>query len=307
MVQSSSSSQFTVAFVGFGEAASAIVSGWAGAAPAPIRAYDIKTDTAGAVRAAKLADYEAAGVSPCTSAQEAADADVVFSLVTADQAFEAARSVAPGLRAGALYLDCNSCAPDNKRRSERVIAAAGGRYVDVAVMAPIHPRLHRTPLLMSGAAAEAALGPIGMLGMDATVVSANVGDASAIKLVRSIMVKGLEALTAECVLAGRHLGVEETVLRTLEETYPGFGWSERAAHMLGRMTEHGQRRSAEMRETAAMVEALGLPARMALATAAWQLEIGELGLEAGDANYQCRADRILDKVKSEDPKTARTG
>ena len=90
--------------------------------------------------------------------------------------------------------------------------AAGGRYVDVAVMAPVHPRLHRTPLLISGPHAEDAAPVLAALDMAAEIHDGPVGSSSAIKMIRSIMMKGLEALVCECVLAGRKAGVIETVL-----------------------------------------------------------------------------------------------
>jgi len=143
----------SIAFLGFGEAARAFLNGWR-ADPdfkARISAYDIKTDSPDAqVRTAKRADYVAAHVLGASSAPEAvAGAEAVFSVVTADQAHEAAMVALPGLMRGALFFDCDSCAPQTKSRTGQDVGAAGGRYVDAAVMAPVHPRLHRTPLLTS--------------------------------------------------------------------------------------------------------------------------------------------------------------
>jgi hypothetical protein len=83
------------------------------------------------------------------------------------------------------------------------------------------------------------------------------------------------------------------VLATLEETFPGFGWQQRAAGMLERAALHGRRRSAEMRETASMIESLGLPGRMSHATAIWQQQIGELGLQISRDDLGANADAIL--------------
>src|SRR5208283_2136459 len=95
------------------------------------------------------------GAVTAPEAVEAAEA--VFSVVTADQAHAAALAALPGLAPGAFFFDCDSCAPQTKERTAKEVDAAGGRYVDVAVMAPVHPRLHRTPLLISGPhAADAA-------------------------------------------------------------------------------------------------------------------------------------------------------
>ncbi len=153
-------SSASIAFLGFGEAARAFLDGWR-ADPdfkGRICAYDIKTNSLDPqVRTAKRADYAAAKVLGASSAAEAVTgAEAVFSVVTADQAHEAAMAALPGLARGALFFDCNSCAPQTKSRTAQEVEAAGGRYVDVAVMAAVHPRLHRTPLLISGPHVEAA-------------------------------------------------------------------------------------------------------------------------------------------------------
>jgi protocatechuate 4,5-dioxygenase alpha subunit len=282
-------------FIGFGEAAAAFVQGWAEARPQRICAYDIKTDSSdAAVSEAKRQDYLRRQVIGCSTAAAAlAEAGIVFSLVTADQALAAARQAAAGIAPGALYLDGNSCAPGTKRLAAAAIGQAGGRYVDVAIMAPVHPALHRVPLLLSGPHAEAALPALEALGMNASLFSGDVGSASAVKMVRSVMMKGLEALVAECVLAGRRAGVDAAVLDSLEASFPGFRWKERAAYMLERVTTHGLRRAAEMREVALSVQELGLPSDMARAAVAWQQRIGELQLTALDGDYRLRADALL--------------
>jgi len=294
-----------VAFIGFGEAAGALVEGWRGALEAmpAVLAYDVKTDDPHpAVRDAKRADYVSAGVAGQESLAEALTGRaVVFSTVTADQALAAATSAGGHLTAGALYIDCNSCAPDTKRAAARQIEAGGGRYIDAAVMAPVHPRRHRTPILLSGPHAEAGLEILRRLDMAATPVAGEVGTASAIKMVRSIVVKGLEALTVECLLAARRAGVEDAVLESLEASHPGFGWQERAGYTLERVITHGRRRAAEMREVAATVEQLGLTPDMAAASARWQQRVGELGLAAEGDDFRRLADLLLAALGDREP------
>src|SRR5262249_10527322 len=193
-----------------------------------------------------------------TAPEAVAGAKAVFLLVTADQAHEAALAALPGLAKGALVFDCGSCAPQTKVRTAAKVEAARGLYLDVAVMPAAHPRLHRAPLLISGPRVEAGQAMLGALGMSARVHDGPVGSASAVKMIRSIMMKGLEALACECVLAGRKAGVIETVLDSLEDTCPGFDWKKRSAYMLERVMTHGVRRAAEMREVALTVDLLGL-------------------------------------------------
>ena len=160
----------------------------------------------------------------------------------------------------------------------------------------VHPRLHRTPLLISGPHVEAAAATLASLGMSAKIHDGPVGAASSVKMIRSIMMKGLEALVCECVLAGRKAGVIETVLNSLDDTYPGFDWKKRSAYMLERVMTHGLRRAAEMREVALTVDLLGLKGEMSHACVGWQQAVGELGLRSNDeeaADYGVLADRLL--------------
>ena len=298
----------SIALIGFGEAARAFLDGWRTVPgfEAQVSSYDIKTDSPDPdVRAAKRADYSVAEILGASSAPAAvAGAEAVFSVVTADQAHEAALAAAPGLAKGALFLDCNSCAPQTKVRNAAAIEAAGARYVDVAVMSPVRPRLHRTPLLISGPHVEAAASAFGALGMSARIHAGPVGSASAVKMIRSIMMKGLEALVCECVLAGHKAGVIETVLDSLDDTYPGFDWRKRSAYMLERVMTHGVRRAAEMREVALTVELLGLTGAMSRASVDWQHRIGGMGLgatAAEAADYRALAEKILARLGPEDP------
>jgi 3-hydroxyisobutyrate dehydrogenase-like beta-hydroxyacid dehydrogenase len=217
----------------------------------------------------------------------------VFSVVTADQALAAAQAAAAYLSPSALWLDCNSCAPATKRQAAAVIEAAGGRYVDVAMMAPVRPLRHRVPLLLAGPHAEDAKDPLMRLAMAPEVVGPAVGQAAAVKMLRSVMIKGLEALTAECLLAARRAGVEEAVLASLERSDPDIAWRRRALYNLERMLVHGRRRAAEMGEVAETVAALGLDAALSRSTASWQERLGTLGLDAGPEDLGLRLERIL--------------
>lgn len=291
-----------IAFIGFGEAASAFVEGWAVESSAMVTAYDIKTDAIdGDVRMAKWADYKRMAVTGCESLAEALKgAEVVFSLVTADQAATVAAQAASLIKKDTLFFDCNSCAPGTKRKNSDVINGAGGRYVDVAVMAPVHPKLHKTPVSVCGAYKEAAKDVFDALEMNVTLVEGDIGAASSIKMVRSIMMKGLEALFAECVLAGRKAGVDAVVLDSLDKTYPGFNFKEKAAYMLERSMTHGIRRAAEMREVALTVDELGLNGDMARGAVQWQQRLGDLQMHAQEnEDYQTRADRILAALQKE--------
>lgn len=291
-----------ISFIGYGEAAQAFVSGWGASYAGAVRVYDIKTDSPDPqVVAAKQADYAGAGVSGVNELAGALDgARIIFSLVTADQASVAAANAAQCIDRDALFLDGNSCAPGTKRQSAELIGAAGGRYVDVAVMTPVQPALHKTPLLISGPHAEAALAALQQLDMVASEAPGEIGTASSIKMIRSIMIKGIEALVLETVLSARQAGVEDVVLASLGKTYPGINWTERAGYVMERVTTHGVRRAAEMREVAITVDELGLAGDMSRAAVEWQQRVGELAMLAKDAgdgeDYKTHADAILARL-----------
>ncbi|HMO06556.1 MAG TPA: DUF1932 domain-containing protein [Paracoccaceae bacterium] len=281
-----------IGFWGFGEAGQAFAAGWSGLHR--MRAHDVKLDDP-ALAAGILSACQGCGAEPSDVVGMAA-ADVVFCLVTADQAEVSAQTAAAGLRPGTLWFDGNSCAPDTKRRAAAAIEAAGGRYVDMAIMAPVRALGHRTPVLLSGPHHTDGLAVLDSLGMLARPVGDQVGAASTVKMLRSVMVKGLEALSVECFLAARRAGVETEVIASLQASDPDMDWARRGAYNLERMIAHGARRAAEMQEVAATLRSLGLPDRMARATAEWQAQLAGTLDDPGPDDLGSRADAILSRL-----------
>ena len=250
--------QQTLALIGFGEAAAAFA--LAGQWGAGARAFDINPARTAAMRHCGVAPSDAPAA--CL-----AGAPLVLSLVTADQALAAALSCAPSLAAGAIWCDMNSVSPDTKRAAAKAIAAAGGCYVDAAVLAPVPQAGMGVPLLLAGEAAARAEGMLRAAGFEnIRVAGGGVGSAAAIKLIRSVMVKGIEALTAEMILAARAAGVEEEVLASLDASEKPQPWAARAAYNIERMVNHGSRRATEMEESAATLAALGVEPMMTRGT-----------------------------------------
>lgn len=283
----------TIAFVGFGEAAHAFAAHWTPDTSFTALAYDrgLTDDGSASLILARCAE---SGVAPQTTPQAALrQAELVFSLVTADQALEAAKACASSLLPGALWLDGNSCAPHTKMKAAGIIGSAGGRYVDMAVMAPVYPKRHQVPLLLAGPDADEAAGLLRRLGMRPEISGPRIGDASSIKMLRSVLIKGLEALTSECLLAARRAGVEDAVLASLQASDPGIDWRARASYNLERMLVHGARRAAEMREVCATLTDLGLPDWVSRGTVEWQQSLASLSLDAGEDDFGDRADKVL--------------
>jgi len=224
-----------------------------------------------------MAAGEKIGVRLANSAADAvAGTDLVISAVTPASSVAAARSVATHLAGNPYYLDINSVSPGRKQETAKLLGEKA-RYVDVAVIAPIHPLRHKTPLLIAGPHAEEISPLLRELDMQLSVVGANTGHAASIKMIRSVMIKGIEALTLECFLAAARAGVLDEVTVSLKNNYPSLDWTKIAEYNLERMASHGERRAAEMEESAATLREFGLDPLMVDATVKRQREMGAIG------------------------------
>jgi 3-hydroxyisobutyrate dehydrogenase-like beta-hydroxyacid dehydrogenase len=278
-----------LSLIGFGEAAQAFLKGIGGGL-SELRGFDLKLiSDDSAIGAAKYADFASFDVTPAHSAQEAVEnAAAIFSLVTADQALCAAQTAAEAISPGAFYFDGNSVSPQTKRAAAASIEAAGGHYVDVAVMAPVYPLMNRVPMLVSGPHAVEGAAVMTTLGFNPRVLEGPVGAASAVKMIRSVMVKGVEALTAECLTAAVIAGVDQEVIASLDASKVPELWSVRGDYNLDRMMVHGSRRAEEMREVVATLEELGVTPAMSRGTVAWQAAIGAAGINPRPQGYDAK-------------------
>jgi 3-hydroxyisobutyrate dehydrogenase-like beta-hydroxyacid dehydrogenase len=196
------------------------------------------------------------------------EAELVISAVTASSSLDVATEASRILRPGQIFLDINSVSPNTKRADAAQIERSGAHFVESAVMAPVPPYRLKAPMLLGGPYASELAPRLAVLGMDATPVSEKIGVASAIKMCRSVMIKGIEALAVECLFAARRYGADQAVLASLELTYPEMGWREKLPnYLVSRVAEHGRRRAAEMREVAEALRDVGIDPVMAEATA----------------------------------------
>ncbi|HWW79535.1 MAG TPA: DUF1932 domain-containing protein [Steroidobacteraceae bacterium] len=259
-----------IAMVGFGEAGS-ILGAELAASGREVVTYDILLDTP-ASRGPMLEKARLARVQTADSLSAAVkDADLVISAVTAESSAEVAGQARKAMRAGQIFLDINSCSPATKRSNSQAVQSSGADYVEAAVMAPVPPQRLKVPILLGGRRAAELAPVLGSLGMNATFISNEIGVASAVKMCRSVVIKGLEALAIESLLAARRFGAEKEVLASLQGTFPGMGWQDKLPdYLISRVAEHGRRRAAEMREVAHTLEGVGVEPTMALATAARQ-------------------------------------
>src|SRR5579863_2713876 len=199
-----------VVLIGFGEAGGIFGSDLA-AAGLSVSTFDILLNGEPA-RSAMLAKAKTAKVRACDSLEEAMrGSDLVISAVTAASALEVATDSAQFLSGAQTYLDVNSVSPETKREIARVLSATPATFVEAAVMAPVAPQRLNAPMLLGGAGSAAAAPRLAAIGMNVKPVSDRVGVASAIKMCRSIIIKGLEAITVESMFTARRYGPEKLV------------------------------------------------------------------------------------------------
>ena len=298
----------SVALIGYGEVGRILAEDLRAQGLA-VSAYDLKLgSSAGDGPRAHAAQHGV--VLSASHADAVRGAALVVSAVTASQAVGVAEAAAPGLDAGAFFLDFNSASPGAKIHAASIVNAAGGRYVEGAVMTTVPPYRIKVPLLLGGPDAAALQPLLQRLGFAPKVASAQLGVASATKMCRSIMIKGLEAMVIEAFTTARHYGVEDAVIASLYETYPGIDWETHGAYLFQRVIEHGRRRSEEVREVATTVRDAGLVPHSASATAerqGWVADLGDAGIFgprgtaafARSADWRTEADRMLVNARAD--------
>jgi 3-hydroxyisobutyrate dehydrogenase-like beta-hydroxyacid dehydrogenase len=244
-----------IAVIGLGEAGAAIARDLAGAG-ASVRGFD-------------PAQPAVDGVDLVATASDAVrGAEVVLSVNAASVAVAVAESLAGALDGGAVFADLNTASPGAKRAIAAVVAPAGARFADVALMAPVAGSGLRTPALASGDGADRFADVVGGLGMPVTAIGPVPGDAAARKLVRSVFMKGLAAAVGEALEAAERIGARDDLYADLEQTLAGADGA-LLAHLVEGSRRHAARRAEEMAAARAMLEELGVEPRIAAASEAW--------------------------------------
>jgi 3-hydroxyisobutyrate dehydrogenase-like beta-hydroxyacid dehydrogenase len=291
-----------IGLIGYGEVGKTFSSGLKDkSGVTAVGAWDLKFADP-ATRDAELDHASKSGVTAHGSMRELCEAsDLIISAVTASNTLAVAREAAQFIKAGSVFLDLNSASPGTKQQAAALIDARGADYVEAGVMTSVPPYGIRVPMLLGGAESAPLAVMLTGWGMDATAISKDLGVASAIKMCRSVMIKGLEALVIESYTTARKYGVEEYVLPTLQETFPSIDWQQQGAYFFSRVVQHGKRRAEEMREAANTVREAGFEPFMAAATAdkqQWVADRAREGLFTGlakDARWQDYADRLIGK------------
>ena len=259
-----------VAILGFGEAGPVFARGFREGAGAEVAAFDILSERRETAMQIALR-AEAVGVRALSSPEEALQgAGLVVSLVTASSATDAACRAASALEAGAVWLDLNSVRPETKRKIANTVEAAGGTMVEGVVMDTVPACGVKVPLLLCGPRSGRLAAALTAAGMNATAIGADYGLASTVKLCRSIVVKGMEAVLVEALCAADRGGARKHVVASLGNSYPTLDWRALESRFKERITLHGKRRASEMLEAAAMLREMGLPDELCAAIAETQ-------------------------------------
>jgi 3-hydroxyisobutyrate dehydrogenase-like beta-hydroxyacid dehydrogenase len=291
----------TIGFVGFGEAGFHIAHGLRASGAERIVAYDLHAETPGRGDKIRARAREAGVELASTRGELAAAATLLLSVVTADSACAAATEMGASLGAGHVYVDLNSVAPATKRQLAAIVGGASARFVEGAIMAPVPGPGHRVPMLFNGASAPEAARCLTAFGMRIECMEGEVGAAAAVKMCRSIVIKGLEALLLEVTIGARAYGATDRVFASLHESFPGMDWPKTAEYMISRVFEHGVRRAAEMREVAETLRAAGIAPIMSAASAEaqdWKARFAADGRADLPAAIPEWLDALSDEVKA---------
>ena len=291
-------SNFRLGLIGYGEVGRIFGSGLKDATDG-VSAWDVKFHEATA-RSEALSHAQGCGVRLSPHLAELCEnASLIISAVTASQTLQVATGAALHMRPGTVFLDLNSASPGTKQQAAEQIEAVGGLYIEAAVMTSVPPFGVRVPMLLGGPHAEPYLPVLRAMGLDAQVASTQLGVVSATKMCRSVMIKGLEALVIESFTTARHYGVEDAVVSSLQETFPGIDWTEQGRYFYSRVAQHGRRRAEEMREAALTVKEAGFEPWMAAAIAqkhdwvASQAQAGRFDALGREPTWQAYADRLM--------------
>lgn len=257
-----------IAFIGFGEAAGLLTDGLTQAGADVAATYDILIDNPEKTEAHK-AKADSKGVAAAANAEQAvAEADIIISAVVSKEILVAAKNVAAYLKAGQIYMDINSASPTAKREAAEIIEASGADFVEAAVMDLVPPHGHKVPMLLAGSKAAELADTLSSYGMNVKAIGEKIGNASSVKMVRSVFMKGFSAILLESLIAARKLNAEDAVLESLQITYPEFNWKEFASTSMSRLIKHAKRQPEEMHFVAVTLEELGIEPITANATGA---------------------------------------
>jgi 3-hydroxyisobutyrate dehydrogenase-like beta-hydroxyacid dehydrogenase len=125
------------------------------------------------------------------------------------------------------------------------IEKGAGRYIDIAVMGGFFKQGIKAPMLVAGEDAAEAVAWMNDNGFVATLLGPKPGSASSVKMLRSTLVKGIEALGVEALVAAQRQGILDEVLGCLGDA-DSMGLSGFITMLVQTHVVHAHRRWEEM-------------------------------------------------------------
>ncbi len=257
--------KYQLVFIGFGEAAYNISLGLASEGFTSLAAYDAFMDDP---QKGKLIHQRAEEAKvPLISLEEACrEGQFIASMNSAKVAVSVASGIIPQLKSGQVYVDLNSASPTVEEEIDRIPRAEGVLFCDAGVMGTVPGNRHKVPMFLAGSGAESFHDAFSSYGMKLTVLDAPAGGASAIKMLKSVVMKGLPQLMFESYAAAEKYGVLDTLVESLSGSLNGKTVEQLSNTFIARTMIHAERRSAEMRDVVSTLESLGVDASMSKAT-----------------------------------------
>ena len=255
--------EYTLVFIGFGEAAYNIAAGLKEEGFSSMAAYDNMADDP---KRGELIHKRAeeVGVPLITLEDAISKGRFIASLNSAKVAYSVAESIIPHLRSGQVYIDFNSANPDVEVRIDGIKRADGVLFCDAGVMGTVPGNRHKVPMYLTGDGSKAFADAFSQYGMKLTILDASAGGSSAIKMLKSVVMKGLPQLMFESFEAADKYGVLD--MKSLASSLEGKTIEKLADTFIARTMIHAERRAAEMRDVVATLEKAGVDSSMTQAT-----------------------------------------
>ncbi len=269
--------QIRIGFIGYGEIGSTLGAGLRGQGLEQVSSYDIGAFE-GPYAPLIQGRAKAAGVTLVASPAElVARADIIIGVTPGSASVGSAEAFAPHLTPRHVFIDIASATPKVKLTVAAALAGSGALVADGSIVGTPKDGL-ALPILASGPAAEAVRDAVVPWGMKVEAVGEKLGTASAIKILRSVLIKGIEALTNEMLLGARRYGLEDVVIasaaKTLSRPFPDF-----AEGLLTTGVIHARRRSEEAGMAAEALADVGIDPIMSRSTEARLKWVESLGLK----------------------------
>ena len=273
-------------FIGFGEAAFSISLGLVDKSDKPIKAFD-QLQSEPTKSPYLIARTKKTGVVLCRSLDELiAESDILISTVTANASLKVATKAGMLLSSKHFYLDLNSVSPKTKMKAALAIEnPRGAQFIEGAVMAAVPPLRNKVPILLSGPSVPAFIKKMAPFDFNFSHIGSKFGQAAAIKMFRSIIIKGIESLLQESLLAASEYDAGELVLQSIQDSYSEINWKQLASYLLRRTTIHGKRRVQEMEQVIETLKDLNVEPIMAKAISNRLKKVAKLGLQYSFAGH----------------------